>query len=196
MDTPTLHYYNTNAVQFIQNTITADMDRTRLRFLNYIPPHGCILDFGCGSGRDTRFFAEAGCRVSAIDGSEELCRRASQYTGITVRHMYFQELCDEKTYDGIWACASVLHLKWEELQNVLERMARALKEDGIAYLSFKYGEYEGMRNGRYFLDMTELRWQNMMDSAAVFSQEELWLSSDARPGREDEKWLNIIVRKK
>ncbi len=49
------------------------------------------MDCGCGSGRDTKYFLEKGYEVTAIDGSEELCKKASVYTGIEVRHMLFQE---------------------------------------------------------------------------------------------------------
>lgn len=196
MDNETLDYYNTYASQFIQGTLFADMSELRQHFLSYIPPHGSILDFGCGSGRDTLYFIQQGFRTSAMDGSEELCAHASQLTGIAVKQMYFLELNEEQAYDGIWACASLLHLSAEELKEVLVLMARSLKEKGIAYISFKYGEYEGMRNGRYFLDMTEERWKSMMKAAGVFDLEEMWVTTDVRPGRDAEKWLNIIVRKK
>ncbi|MDE7358866.1 MAG: class I SAM-dependent methyltransferase, partial [Lachnospiraceae bacterium] len=111
----TLNYYNQNATQFCENTISVEFTATQQRFLSHLPVAAHILDFGCGSGRDTKAFLDQGCRVEAIDGSEELCKLASAYTGIQVRHMFFQELSAVSEYDGIWACSSILHLSRDEL---------------------------------------------------------------------------------
>lgn len=146
----TLNYYNQNALQFCQNTISVEFTATQLRFLSYLSPAAHILDFGCGSGRDTKAFLDQGCQVEAIDGSIELCKLASRYTGIQVRHMLFQELFAVSEYDGIWACSSILHLTRDELLEVMRKMVTALKPGGIIYTSFKYGTFSGERNGRFF----------------------------------------------
>lgn len=96
--------------------------------------------------------------MEAIDGSEELCKIASAYTGIAVKYMFFEELNEGERYDEIWACSSILHVPMMELEGVLTKMVRALKTNGIIYTSFKYGTFEGARNGRYFTDMTEDRF--------------------------------------
>lgn len=191
----TLNYYNTNAKTFKQNTINVDFKSTQKRFLKRLPCASNILDFGCGSGRDTKYFLFQGHHVTAIDGSEELCRLASEYTGIPVKHMLFQDLEEENVYDGIWACSSILHLPYQELKSVLNKMAQALKENGIVYTSFKYGTFEGERNGRYFTDMTEEKFESLLKEIKAFHIEEQWITSDVRPDRGDEKWLNIILRK-
>ena len=69
--------------------------------------------------------------------------------------MLFQELREKEKYDGIWACASVLHVPKIELANILQKMCNAVKTDGIIYTSFKYGDFEGERSGRFFSDFTE-----------------------------------------
>ena len=150
----TLKYYNENAKKFSAGTSDAGMEQLQTEFLSYIPEGGTILDLGCGSGRDTKYFLNAGYDVTAIDGSEELCKIASKYTGITVKHMYFQELEEKESYDGIWACSSILHLPKDELKKVLVKIADATIKGGIIYTSFKYGDFEGERNGRYFTDFT------------------------------------------
>ena len=88
----TIDYYNNNAESFIAHTMDADISVIHERFMARMPEGGYILDFGCGSGRDTKFFMEKGYRVDVTDGSEKLCEAASKYTGIEVRHMYFEEL--------------------------------------------------------------------------------------------------------
>lgn len=125
------------------------------KFLDKIHREASILDFGCGSGRDTKYFLEQGYTVEAIDGSEELCKLADDYTGIEVKHMLFQDLQEFGKYDAICACSSILHLPYTDLVDEMKKMVIALKDNGLIYTSFKYGTFEGVRNGRYFIDMKE-----------------------------------------
>ena len=110
--------------------------------------------------------------------------------------MFFQELAEVGKYDGIWACSSILHLPMNELVEVMRKMAVALKENGIIYTSFKYGTFAGERNGRYFTDMTEETFAEFLGEVGDLEVEEQWTTSDVRPGRGEEKWLNLILRKR
>jgi len=192
----TIEYYNENAEQFADTTKNVDFSDIQMHFLSKMPFGGSILDFGCGSGRDTRYFLEQGYRVVATDGSEKLCRLASAYTGISVKNMLFGELADTDIYDGVWACSSILHLPYNELKGVMKKIAIALKEHGVFYTSFKYGTFEGERNGRYFTDMTEEKFAVLLHEISVFDLEEQWVTSDVRPEREEEKWLNVLLRRR
>ena len=194
MSDKTLQYYNANAKSFTANTFFVDFSQIQQEFLITLPPGAYILDFGCGSGRDTKYFLEHGYKVDAIDGSLELCKLASAHTGIKVRQMLFQELQERERYDGIWACASILHVAKNELPDILQRMYNALKPNGIIYASFKYGEFEGVRNGRYFSDFTEGSFCKMVKGIRGLVIEKMWITGDVRDGREEEKWLNIILR--
>ena len=124
-----------------------------------------------------------------------MCRAAEGLAGIPVRQMRFQELREEKKYDGIWACASVLHLSKDELGDVFQRMSRALKGGGILYASFKYGSFEGERRGRHFTDFTEESFQAFSGRLEELSLERMWLTEDVRHGRSGEAWLNVLLRK-
>lgn len=192
----TLDYYDKNAQAFTASTVSVDFSQTRARFTEKLEPGSYILDLGCGSGRDARAFADAGFRVDAVDGSIELCRYASEYTGLKVRHMLFQELEDVEKYDGIWACASILHLDRNGLKDVLVRIARALKKGGVFYTSFKYGDFEGQRNGRYFTDLTQESFADLMRETGSLEMIETWETGDVRPGRESERWLNLILTRR
>ena len=154
-----------------------------------------ILDFGCGSGRDSKFFLQEGFDVTVTDGSAVLCRLARELTGLPVRHELFQDLAETNSYDGIWACSSILHLPKAELAGVLAKMVAALKPGGIIYISFKYGDFEGTRNGRYFTDFTEEGFRSFMQPIEGIRIEDWWVSADVRPGRGDEWWLNLLLRK-
>lgn len=192
----TLTYYNQNATQFYTSTVSVEFTATQQRFLSHLSVSATILDFGCGSGRDTKAFLDQGYRVEAIDGSAELCKLATAHTGIQVRHMLFQELSAVNKYDGIWACSSILHLPKDELSEVMRKMSAALKPNGIIYTSFKYGTFSGERNGRYFTDMTEATFAEFICDIDELQIAEQWITSDVRPGRGEEQWLNLILRKK
>ena len=191
----TINYYNENAKAFIEGTVSVEFTRVQDAFLQLLPSKGKILDFGCGSGRDTKYFLEHGYKVDATDGSIELCKLASKYTGINVKHMLFQELAEVEKYDGIWACASILHVKRTELPEILQKMYTATKKNGVIYISFKYGNFEGERNGRYFTDMTEETMEELLIHVPELKIEKQWITGDVRAGRGDERWLNTILRK-
>lgn len=191
----TIEYYENNAADFASSTIDVPMESTQERFLERIEKGAYILDFGCGAGRDTKYFLSKGYRVDATDGSEELCKIASRNTGINVRRLLFTELCEKDLYDAIWACSSILHLDRRTLAEVFYKMHSSLKDNGIVYTSFKYGEFEGYRNGRYFIDFTKETFNSFLSDCGLFSLVDEWVTSDARPGRGDEKWLNLILKK-
>lgn len=165
------------------------------RFTSKLASSSLILDFGCGSGRDTKYFLEKGFAVEATDGSSELCTAASKFTGITVKQVLFQDWKSEPKYNGIWACSSILHLNKQELKAVIGNIKDALLPAGIFYTSFKYGNFEGERNGRYFTDLTETSFADLINEITGFEIVDRWITSDVRPGREEEKWLNVILRK-
>ena len=192
----TINYYNSNAKDFVSRTVSVDLEFNHKKFIDRLPERALILDFGCGSGRDTKYFISKGYQVDAVDGSIELCKLASEYTGIKVKHMLFNELAQVGMYDGIWACSSILHLPLDELKEVMRKMVIALKNNGTIYTSFKYGTFEGERNGRYFTDMTEATFAGFIKQIENVTIEEQWISLDVRPERGDEKWLNLILRKK
>ena len=195
MDQRTIQFYEDNAETFISGTVNADMHEARQRFMKLLPADALILDFGCGSGRDTKAFLQAGCRVDAVDGSETMCQKASEYTGIPVRKMLFTDLDADNAYDGVWACASILHLPKDELKTVLVKIKKALKQGGVLYTSFKYGDFEGMRNGRYFTDLTENRLAELLQGLPELQLIETWITADVRPGRAEEQWINILARR-
>ena len=192
----TLNYYDNYADEFYKSTVDVEFTTMQMKFLTKLKKGSYILDFGCGSGRDTKYFLGQGYPVEAIDGSIELCRLASEYTGIKVKNMSFQELEEVQKYDGIWACSSILHLPINELAVVMRKMIVALKDNGIIYTSFKYGTFAGERNGRFFTDMTEETFADFLGVIDDLEIEEQWVTSDVRPGRGEEKWLNLILRKR
>ncbi len=190
----TLSYYNDNADQFFASTIEADISELRSRFTKYLKQGDYILDLGCGSGRDTKAFLYQGFRVDAIDGSDELCKKASEFTGIQVKHQYFQDITDEDKYDGVWACASLLHVEYNELPDVFTKIHKALKTSGIFYMSFKLGDSDVIREYRHFTDMNDERFNALNVQTIGFEEIERWQTLDVRPDRNVE-WFNVTLKK-
>ena len=190
----TMEYYEKNAHDFASSTADIDFFELQVTFLSGLKEDASILDFGCGSGRDTLCFMQRGYSVTALDGSAELCKLASEKTGIPVIQMDFNDFDEKDMYDGIWACSSILHLPKNELKIVLKHMEQALHIGGIIYASFKYGDFSGMRNGRFFTDFTENSFREFISDVKELSIEKLWITEDVRPGRQDEKWLNMLLK--
>ena len=109
--------------------------------------------------------------------------------------MYFHELNAVEQYDGIWACSSILHVPVDDLPDILSRLYRALVVGGYLYTSFKYGDFSGDRNGRYFTDFTESSFQDLLSKIPWFQVVETAITGDVRVGRENEKWLNLIIKR-
>ena len=188
-------YYDDYADSFYEGTISADVSSIRKKFISQLPHAGQVLDWGCGSGRDTKAFQDAGFQVIATDASKVLCRLASEYTGIPVRNERFEDLKEISNFDGIWACASLLHVPQDNLPAVFQIAAKALKPEGIMYVSFKHGDFEGERDGRYFTDLTEESLTGILEQVPSLFIRESWMTGDVRDGRGNEKWLNAIIDK-
>ena len=191
----TLAYYNQNADAFIEGTQKADMSEQYRHFLNYLSPGCKLLDLGCGSGRDSAYFSSLGYEVTAVDGSEELCKRVRANYGIRARCIEFEELSFVSEFDAIWACASLLHVKKADMPKVLGKVSAALKSGGVLYASFKYGKEERVSNGRFFNDYTENDLDALLTSENRLSLLQYWVTEDVRPDRSGERWLNVIAQK-
>lgn len=165
------------------------------RFIELLEPGSLILDAGCGSGRDSKFFLGQGFRVQAIDASSKMCQMASEYTGLPVKCTRFEKIEYDSKFDGVWACASLLHVKKKELPDILWKFHKALKADGIMYASFKYGNREEERLERFFSDYKIDELKNVFLQNGLFELVQIFKTKDVRPDYENKPWLNIILRK-
>lgn len=187
-------YYQQNAQRFFDETVDVDMSAVYQPFLALLKPGARILDAGCGSGRDAKAFSERGYAVDAFDASAELAERAERLIGRPVEVMRFQELTAVEQYDGIWCCASLLHVPEKELPEVMALLANALKPGGVWYVSFKYGTGERVKDGRRFTDMNEDRLRGIASALTDVHLKDIWTTGDRRPDRDD-VWVNGLVVK-
>lgn len=192
----TLEYYSKKAQEFTNDTQNVVFTELQDKFLKYLEPNAKILDLGCGSGRDSKYFIDKGYSVVALDGCKELCEIATQHIGQNVIYSTFEDFETEEKFDGIWACASLLHLQIEKLSFIIEKYANKLNRNGCFYLSFKYGNFTGIKNGRFFTHLTEETFKQVIANIENLKITSLSITEDVREGRENEKWLNVFLNKK
>ena len=192
----TLAYYNQNADAFIEGTQHADMSEQYRFFLKHLSPGGKLLDLGCGSGRDSAYFSSLGFEVTAVDGSEELCKRVKENYGVEALCINFEDISFDAEFDAIWACASLLHVEKVNMPKVLNKVSAALKPGGVLYASFKYGSSERVSNGRFFNDYTENDIGMLLTPENQLTLLEYWITEDVRTERSGERWLNFTAKKR
>ena len=194
-DNSTLDYYNERAELYAQSTVNADMSGACDEFLKMLPDDGAILDLGCGSGRDSKYFLEHGREVVAVDGSPELCRIAGQYLGREVICCDFRDYEPAGKFAGIWACASLLHLEAGELERVIARLPGYLVDGGILFMSFKHGEFSGIKEGRYFPFMDREGISRLLKGITSLEILRLEVSDDVRSELHGQEWISVYCRK-
>lgn len=192
----TIEYFDENAERCFADAFTITARDNQDHFLTYVRTGGTILDLGCGSGRDTAYFRERGYVVTPVDGSRGMCRLASEYLGTPVRVMEFGELDDVDCYDGVYASASLMHIEYDRLLEVLPKVVRALHAGGILFMDFKYGETDGYLGKRYYTNMTEERFAQMIATCPELEVAEQGTFGNEHPGQPDFRWLYAYLRKR
>jgi len=189
-----MDYYELNANKFCFATFDLDLTSIVKEFLKYIPAGGRVLDAGCGSGRDACTFKKLGYNVAAFDSSPAMVEIASRNLGQKVQCMSFYDIDYDCFFDGIWACASLLHVKRDDLASVLSKLKKSVILNGCIYVSFKLGDAERVdKHGRYFNDLNEEGLNIILKKTDGLISKEMWITQDARPDRNDEFWLNAIL---
>ncbi len=190
----TLAWYDRQAAHFAARTADLDLAPLYDRFIRHIRSGGRILDAGCGVGRDALAFAERGYAVVAFDASAEMVRIARERTAgqAEILQMRFEDATWREEFDGVWACASLLHVPAAELPVVTRRLAAALRPGGALYMSFKHGTGERVAGGRRFTDHNEQTLRAALGGTGL-ALAEIWTTADVRAGRSGERWLNAVA---
>lgn len=188
-----IEYYNQNAAEYFEKTVDIDMQENWDRFTELLPEGGSVLDVGCGSGRDSAYFISRGFDVTAMDASEEMCDLASIHIGQDVLNLSFDEIDFNEVFDGIWACASLLHVPGDKIDSVFEKVVKSLKPNGVLFMSFKYGDFEGDREGRYY---TNYRTKTLKELIARFENMELIDIEKCEDSNSDNTiWICALARR-
>lgn len=187
----TIKYYDDNAIDYFERTRDISMDMAYERFEQYMPKSAYILDLGCGSGRDSKYFLTKGYSVKAIDASIEMCRLASSYTGLKVENALIENIAYEGVFDGIWANASLLHIGKNEMKGILTRCIKALKKGGCLYASWKCGDNESEMEGRFFSNYSLKELQDVVNEIPFAEIKEKWMSQDLL--NRGNSWINLVI---
>jgi SAM-dependent methyltransferase len=190
----TIAYYDEHAGEFVRRTRDVDMSKTRQAFTSCVPPHGRILDAGCGSGRDAVAFLQEGFSVTAFDGSAAMADLASASTGLRVLQLTFEDVGFKSQFDGVWACASLLHLPPDHLDDAVERLISALKPDGVLFMSFKDGHGVATEKGRFTALMSTSDLEQLLARHSRLILLHVWTTDDAE-GR-SLSWINVLARRR
>jgi len=189
-----IEYYNQNATEYFEHTVDIDMQENWDRFISLLPEGGSVLDLGCGSGRDSAYFISRGFDVTAMDASEEMCDLASIHIGQDVLQLSFAEMDFDDVFDGIWACASLLHVPGSQIEGILTKVVKSLKTNGVLFMSFHYGEFDGIRDGRYYKDYRTKELKELISHINNLELIELQKCEDTREDS-DIIWINVLARK-
>ena len=193
--TSTIYFYDTHAKEYSELSKKVDMTSVYSEFEKFLLPKGKILDAGCGSGRDSAYFSKRGYIVTAIDVSSEICKIAEKIPEITVINKDIADIQYNKEFDGVWACASLLHVPKTNISSAVFRLIDSLKNGGVLYASWKYGNRERYdKDGRFYSDYNKKTIIELFSNYDDIEILKCWITIDAL-NRKDHKWINILVRK-
>ena len=172
---PDTAFYDQRAASYAAASHDMDLRPLYARFLPHVRPGGLILDAGCGSGRDALAFRQAGFRVEAFDASPQMARQAALLLGQEVPVLCFEDVAWQERFDGIWACASLLHVAPADLPDVLRRFHSP--------------------DGRRFTDMDEAGVRALLDALPELSCLDMRTGEDDRAAELRERWIQVLVRR-
>ncbi len=190
----TLDWYDANAQTFVDGADHVDLSALRDAFLEHLQRGARVLDVGSGSGRDARAFESAGHHVTALEPSAPLAKLIEERFRGEIIRAPIETLEAVEAFDGIWACASLLHVPASATPDVLSRLHRALVGRGVLYASYKRGDGERWESGRFFNDQTRASVERLLTDAG-FERVRTWETLDARPDRADTVWVNALAHK-
>ena len=189
-----IEFYEKNAQSYFDSTVDLDLSKIYSRFTNLLPTDARILDAGCGSGRDIKYFLSKGYRVDAFDASKEMAQLATQYTGIRIINSTFDSFTSKEKYNGIWACASLVHISREEIIRTLSNLCTHLDEDGVLYFSMKYKNEDREEDERRFTEIDDEFLKYEIKSSKEFELVDSFLTTDIRV-QQSNIWINVLLKK-
>ena len=188
------NYYESNAERYAAETFSTDMSEQYQSFLPLLKKGAKILDVGSGSGRDACYFQKRGYLVTALEPSKNLCIEIRKVFSGVIICLDIQSYQPMERYDGIWACASLIHLQEEEILCFFKKIDMYLNDNGIVYASGKSGISTGeVEDGRFFLEFTEQLVEKILTVNKQLQLEQLWYTEDVS-GRRGFRWLNVVLR--
>jgi SAM-dependent methyltransferase len=195
-DKQTIDFYNQNSERYDKTTFSLKLEIPWIEFTSRVKPSGRILDVGCGSGRDMRHFIDLGYYVEGIEPSREMAKIARSRTGAIIHEIAAEQIDFNSQFDGVWACASLLHVDRSKMEETYNSIMRSLKRSGVFYFSLKSGVgIVRKEDGRLFANYSSNEIEELVAARSDAKSFVSWESSDAL-NTINTKWLNFIVVKK
>lgn len=191
-----INYYDENTKKYIKRTFNVNMTLLADEFLSYIGEQGRLLDLGCGSGRDAIYFKEKGYDVYAMDGSKAMVDHVRGLLGGRVEWATFEDYQTTLTFDGIWACASLLHVSEEDMPKIVRKYRDLLNPEGIFFMSFKKGKEDYTYEGRSFICYEENRLRQMIEKVGGLEVLMIKETPSAKVDCEEEYWISALCKRK
>ena len=189
----TIEYYDANASDYCESTKDIDMSALYHEFQKAIPNAGKILDLGCGSGRDSKYFLNNGFDVISIDASPKMCDIARSNTNNPVLNMNLEDIEYHDEFDGIWACASLLHVPKKQMMDVMQKIRGSLKQQGVLYASWKLGNGEEIIDGRFFSYYSGSEMTQFLHNCRGMVLDKIWITEDLCDRHK--MWINILAHR-
>ena len=193
----TIQSYNKFAKNYVDSTFDTILQYQLTQFTSFLKG-GKVLDAGAGSGRDSIYLKEEGFTVSAIDISSEIAKEAKKKTKVNIKEMDLRKLdFKDKSFDGIWCCASFIHIPKKDTEKTLKEFNRVLKEQGVLYLGLREGTSEGLEPSTN-LSREEVfisyYTQNEIESLIKETDFDI-ITSYIEQDNEGNSWINLFARK-
>jgi 2-polyprenyl-3-methyl-5-hydroxy-6-metoxy-1,4-benzoquinol methylase len=188
-----IEFYNVNSEVFISNTVRADMSKLYEKFEKHLKKKAVILDLGCGSGRDTRHFISKGYDVVSVDGSEKMVEYCKEHSTNEIYCSTFETFSSPMKFDAIWACASLLHVKRENIVKIISKYIDMLKNNGIFFMSFKLRKSDYSKDGRTFTCFTKDELIELISINYTVNLLDVIESTDVRENRDNEDWISVVI---
>lgn len=188
-------YYEEKSKEYFQRTVGVDISHLYSNFLELLPKDAKILDAGAGSGRDLLEFSKLGYDVIGMDSSSSLARLAEEYSGVRVIVSKFENMSFQEAFNGIWACASLLHSEKQLMTKILKNFHLALVLDGILFISVREGKGRMCAEDGRIYTFYSLQEISELIENAEFEIISSWKTKDVIEGRDELVWINILARK-
>ncbi len=188
----TIATYDREAAAFAGRHWQVRLERALEGLGRYLRPAARVLDLGCGPGRDLLLLRERGYRVVGLDLSAGMLAEARRRAGGPLLRADMRRLpLGNASFDGIWCCATLLHLPRAEAGVALGEIRRVLRPGGAVYLSVQEGNGEAWKpsaEGKRFFCLYRMEELVALVEAAGLTVVERW------PGRSDwAEWINLVA---
>ena len=159
----TREFYENSSQEYFSKTVNLELPILWNMF-SQLPVNSLILDIGCGSGRDLHHFSSYGYQVIGLDYSINLVRLAKQFSQQPVVCANFLALpfCD-RTFEGVWALGSLLHVFRSLVPTALREISRVLRPNSLLFTAMKRGSGESIDHlQRYNVYYQEMEWEHTL----------------------------------